>query len=754
MDKSSTHIRGLVTEIIFSNEQNGYRIAEVQLEEEEKETVTVVGIMPDLQPGETIIADGAWKVHNLYGDQFETTAFERVMPQTREQIERYLSSGMIKGVGASLAHRIVEKFGEKTLDVMSREPERLADIKGISTHGAMEIGAQFAEQHRQREAMLFMQKYGITMAMGLRIYKYYKEKTIKTLQTNPYSLAENIHGIGFRKADQIAAQLGIPPESPFRIRSAVQYVLQEHTTEGHVFMPKNILEDQVYRYTGAAGILVENALTELLMDQKIVEKEENGTNRIYLMPFYMAEINTARKLLELKENSKDMSEQERMDLLKQVEEKQKIQLADEQRKAVMEAMVNGILVITGGPGTGKTTIINTLLDILEDEGEEVLLAAPTGRAAKRMTETTGREASTIHRMLEIQFLEESEGPQKFSKNEENPLEADVVIVDEVSMVDTVLMNHLLKAIMPGTRLILSGDADQLPSVGPGNVLRDLIDSDCIPVVRLTQIYRQAEASDIIVNAHRINQGEYPVFNRQGTDFFLMKRARRDDVPPTLVDSVLHRIPKFAKCSPMEDIQILTPMKRGALGVESLNPLLQQALNPPARNKNELEFRGVIFRQGDKVMQIKNNYNTPWKICNRFGYPLEEGEGIFNGDIGRIQEIDTEAKSLVVLFDDKKQVTYEYGMLEELEMAYAITIHKSQGSESPVIVLPIHSGPGVLFTRNLLYTAVTRASRYVIIIGDETMIRKMVDNDTQTVRYTSLGQRLREMMEPPAMDMLI
>lgn len=754
MDKSSNHIRGLVTEIIYSNDQNGYRIAEVQLEGEERETITVVGTMPDLQPGETISAQGSWKVHSLYGDQFETASFERVMPQTKEQIERYLSSGMIKGVGASLAHRIVERFGEQTLVIMEKEPERLADIKGISQQGAMDIATQFAEQHRQREAMMFMQRYGISMAMGLRIYKQYKEKTITVLQTNPYSLADTIHGIGFRKADQIAAQLGIPPESPFRIRSAVQFVLQEFTGEGHVFMPKSLLEDQVYRYTGASGILVDNALTELLMDSKIVEKEENGTDRVYLNSFYMAELNTAKRLLELKDHSRELLEEERDRLLKDVEKRQNIELSEEQRTAVMEAMVSGVLIITGGPGTGKTTIINTLLDILEDEDQEVLLAAPTGRAAKRMTETTGREASTIHRMLEIQYLEENEGPQKFQRNEENPLEADVVIVDEVSMVDIVLMNHLLKAIVPGTRLILAGDADQLPSVGPGNVLRDMIASDCVPVVRLTQIYRQAEASDIIVNAHRINQGEYPVFNRKGTDFFLMKRRRREDVPSTLVDAILHRVPQFAKCSPMEDIQILTPMKRGYLGVESLNPLLQQALNPPSKSKPEIEFRGVIFRQGDKVMQIRNNYNTPWKICNRFGYPLEEGEGVFNGDIGRIQEIDTEAKSMVVLFDDKKQVTYEYGSFEELEIAYAITIHKSQGSESPVIILPIHSGPGVLFTRNLLYTAVTRASQYVIVIGDEQMIHKMVDNNAQTVRYTSLGQRLREAAQPSLIDTLV
>ncbi len=751
MDKRSNHIRGLVTDVIFRNENNGYQIIEVQLDGEEQEKITAVGMMPELQAGETLSAAGSWKVHNLYGDQFEITDFERVMPQTQEQIERYLASGVLKGIGASLAHRIVQKFGDATLTVMENEPERLAEIKGISERGAMEIAAQFAEQSRQREAMLFMQQYGISVAMGLRIYKHYKEKTISVLKSNPYSLAEHIHGIGFRKADQIAAQLGISQESPFRIRCAVQFALQEATGEGHVFLPKSLLEDQVYRYTGASGILVDNALTELLLDGKIVEKEENGQDRVYLAAFYIAEQNVARRLRELAGVSEKLSEEERAALLKKVETRQAIALSEEQRTAVMEAMSRGVLVVTGGPGTGKTTIINTVLDILEDEGEEFLLAAPTGRAAKRMTETTGRDASTLHRMLEIQFLENESGMQRFQRNESNPLEADVVIVDEMSMVDILLMNHLLKAIVPGTRLILSGDADQLPSVGPGNVLRDIIASGCVPVVRLHQIYRQAAASDIIVNAHRINQGQYPVFNRKGTDFFLMRRKRREDVPPTMIDAILHRIPRFANCSPMEDIQILTPMKRGYLGVENLNPLLQQALNPPAKNKPELEYRGILFRQGDKVMQIRNNYNMPWKIENRYGVSVEEGEGVFNGDIGRIAEIDTEGRSMTVLFDDKKKVVYEYGTLEELEIAYAITIHKSQGSESPVIILPLFSGPGVLFTRNLLYTAVTRASKYVVVIGDEQMVRKMVDNDTQAVRYTSLAEQLKEANDFPLIE---
>ncbi len=756
MDRTEKQITGLVTEVIYSNEDNGYRILEVEVEGSEptksrtggqlglNARITVVGILPDVQPGETIAAEGAWKVHSIYGDQFEVASFERVMPKTAQQIERYLGSGVIKGIGVALAHRIVERFGEMTLEVMDREPERLAEIKGISKHGAMEIAEQFAEQHKQREAMLFMQKYDIPMSMGLRIYRQYKDKTIQVLETNPYRLAEDIHGIGFRKADQIARLMGTPEQSPFRIRAAVQYVLQEAAAEGHVFLPRSILEDKIFRLTEASGVLVDNAITELVLDHRVLEKEEDGQDRVFLASYYNAESDTAYRLLELKKQALPYPDNLCRRLLKDAEAGEKIELSEEQREAILAALTNGVQVITGGPGTGKTTIINTLLKILDDLQAEVLLAAPTGRAAKRMTETTGRDASTVHRMLEMQYTEESFGGRAmFQRNEENPLEADVIIVDEMSMVDIQLMHSLLKGISPGTRLILVGDADQLPSVGPGNVLRDIIASDAVAVARLSQIYRQAEQSDIVLNAHRINDGQYPEFNRQGTDFFLMRRRLREEVPPTLVDAILHRIPKFAKCSPTEDIQVLTPMKRGMLGVEALNPMLQEALNPKSPKKNEMEYRGVTYREGDKVMQVRNNYNMPWRVLNRYGYPIEEGEGVFNGDIGRIKSIDPTDKTLTVIFDEAREVEYDYASLEELEMAYAITIHKAQGSESPVIVIPLFSGPDVLFTRNLLYTAVTRATRYCIVVGSESMVQRMVDNDTQTVRYTALKTRLQE-----------
>ena len=735
-----------MTEVIYSNEDNGYRILEVQLEGEKPEKITIVGTMPGLQPGETIEAEGSWKVHSVYGDQFEVKHFERVAPRTVQQIERYLSSGIIKGIGVALAHRIVERFGEDTLKVMDREPERLKEIKGISQHGAMEIGEQFAAQRQEREAMLFLQKYDVSVAMALRIYKRYKDKTVEILTKNPYRLAEDVHGIGFHKADQIARLMGIDEQSPFRTRAALQYVLQESAAEGHIFLPKSELEDAVYRLTGASGILVENAITELVIDRRITERREDGQDRVFLYSFYNAELETARRLLELKDQAPAFKEESVRGQLREAEEHEQLELSEEQREAIVASLKYGVHVITGGPGTGKTTIIRTLLYLLERQEAEVLLAAPTGRAAKRMSEATGHEASTIHRMLEMQYLDENASSylQQFQRNEENPLEADVIIVDEMSMVDITLMLHLLQGIAAGTRLILVGDADQLPSVGPGNVLRDIIDSEQIPVSRLSQIYRQAEQSDIVLNAHRINRGEYPVFNQPDTDFFLLRRQVRENIPPTLTDAILHRIPKFAKCSPMEDIQVLTPMKRGLLGVESLNPILQEALNPPASRKKELEYRGQIFREGDKVMQIRNNYNTPWKVLNRYGFPIEEGEGVFNGDIGRIKTIDPADKTMTVVFDEVREVTYEYSMLEELEMAYAITIHKAQGSECPVVILPVFSGPDVLFTRNLLYTAVTRASRYVVVVGSEAMIRRMVDNDRLVLRYTALSRRLKEL----------
>lgn len=738
--RESNRVEGLVTEVIYANEKNGYKVCEV--EQNDGDTVTIVGIMPDLQSGESVQAEGVWKEHSVYGPQLEVKQFEKTMPKTREAIERYLGSGALKGVGPALAKRIVDTFGDETLEIMGREPERLCEVRGISSKGAMELGAQFQEQTHLRDTMIFLQQYGITPALSMRIYKQYKENTISVMRTNPYALADQVRGIGFRRADAIAAQMGVVPDAPERIRAAMKYALSEATGDGHVYLSLEELEDRVVQLTGITGVDVENMKLQLVMDGQVVEKKVDGGEVLYLTPFYTAEMNAAMKLAELAEYSDPQAGSIDSQLAEE-EKKHGITLADQQKEAIREAMHNGVLIITGGPGTGKTTIINIILDILEEGREEYLLAAPTGRAAKRMSEATGRSAQTVHRMLEIEFQPGEDTNQTFSRNEENPLEADVIIVDEMSMVDILLMNHLLKAVTPGTRLILVGDMDQLPSVGPGNVLKDLIASECMPVVRLDRIFRQSDTSRIVSNAHRILHGEYPEFNTPGTDFFFMRRISQEAAAKTLAEVVKTRMPVYAKCSPVEDIQVLTPMKKSPLGVEQLNLLLQETLNPPSSRKKEIEFRQNRLREGDKVMQIRNNYNVPWKINNQFGYPLEEGQGVFNGDIGRVLSIDAAGRTVRVRFDDKREVDYEYTALEELELAYAITIHKSQGTESPIIVLPLLGGSPMLFCRNLLYTAVTRARRIVVIIGDEDTVRRMVDNDRPTLRNSTLCLRLRE-----------
>lgn len=741
--EEDNRIAGYVTECIFENEDTGYQVLEIE-SDDGLQLITAVGIMPGLALGEHIEATGRWREHNVYGEQFEVLTYARSLPQDQDAMERYLSSGVIKGIGAALAHRIITQFGDATFRVMDAEPERLAEVKGISHAKACEIGEQFAAQSASREAMVFLQGLGLTPTMAMRIYKELKDRTVELVSANPYILADRIQGIGFRRADEIAHQMGISEESPGRIRSAIRFVLQSASGEGHTYLPQAILEDEIYRLIGLEGTLVENALIELTIEGQIVQKQ----NLIYLTSLYNAEASVARKLTELLAHTAAKGTADSVDRIEVVQKEQKIELSEEQREAVLAAQQEGVLIITGGPGTGKTTIINVLLELLDQDRKRYLLAAPTGRAAKRMTEATGREAKTIHRLLEIASgLDDSEnGRLSFQRDEKRPLEADVIILDEVSMIDVVLMHHLLKAIMPGTRLIMAGDQDQLPSVGPGNVLKDMIASGLISVKKLTHIYRQAALSDIVVGAHRINQGQYPEFNKQGTDFFFMKRLVKEAVIQTAIEVILKRMPKFAKCSPIDDIQVLTPMKRGILGVENLNPKLQEALNPKSSHKAELPFRDMIFREGDKVMQIKNNYTMVWKVLNDYGYPLEEGEGVFNGDVGRIVQIHKANRTVTVLFDDKRQVEYDYTALEELELAYAITIHKSQGTESPIIVLPLHSGPDILLSRNLLYTAVTRAKRYVVIIGDEDVVRRMVDNDRQAVRYSSLSERLNELAE--------
>lgn len=742
MDKQEI-LEGLVTDIIYENEENGYKVIEVECDEDEDKTVAV-GILVGLHPGENIKATGEWKVHPTYGDQFQIQSFEKTIPRTTRSIERYLSSGVIKGIGPALSKRIVKKFKDKTLEIIEQQPERLEEIKGISMEKAQKIGEVFHEQREMRQVVLFFGEYNISPAYALKIFKKYREQTIDLVKTNPYRLADDIQGIGFKKADDMAKAMGIAENSQHRIKSAIKYVLSSASLNGHTYQPMELLKSKVIDLLQLDDTLIENALLELQLKKDIYYEKKEGISRVYLMSYYYNEIAIAKKLLELADMEQNISDEEAEKLIAKVEKEHGMQLANNQKQAVKAAVEKGVLVVTGGPGTGKTTTINAIIELLEMQKEQILLAAPTGRAAKRMTEATQREALTLHRLLEINAFTDTGNGQMFGRNEDNPLEADVVIVDEVSMVDTHLMNSLLRAVAPGTRLILVGDVDQLPSVGPGNILKDIISSDTIPVVRLLEIFRQASESTIITNAHRINTGQYPMLDVKDKDFFFMRRSVQEEIVKTMVELIKTRLPKFAKCSAINDIQVLTPMRKTPLGVEALNEALQDALNPPHKEKKEHEFRHLTLREGDKVMQIKNNYNIAWKIFNKYNYALDEGLGIFNGDVGRVKTIDKRLEKVTVQFDDKKVVEYDFGNVEELELAYAVTIHKSQGSEHPIVILPIHSGPPMLMSRNLLYTAVTRAKRYVVIVGVEDTVKRMVDNKKEINRYASLEDRLKEL----------
>ncbi len=736
-------IEGVVEDIIYTNEENGYTVCTLQTEEED---IVCVGILPGVHPGENLQILGTWKVHPTYGEQLQVETYEKSIPKTEHGIEKYLASGVIKGIGPTLANRIVKHFGVNTLRVIEEEPECLEVIKGISLQKAQEIGSIFQQQRELRTAMLFLQDYGISPTYALKIYKKYRGQTMDVIKINPYRLADEIFGIGFKMADQIAASVGIEKDSEHRIKAGIKYVLNEGAGNGHTYLPLKLLMQRAEKLLQVPQELMENALIDLQIHKQVWQEVWEEETRIYLMPFYYAERSVGKKILELASLYEPQDDIQIQNRITQLEKEQRVQLADCQKQAIQAAMENGVLIITGGPGTGKTTTINTIITLLQDQDQEVILAAPTGRAAKRMTEATGMEAQTIHRLLEITFLQEDSRSQSFEKNEENPLEADVIIIDETSMVDILLMNSLLKAIMPGTRLILVGDMDQLPSVGPGNVLKDLIHSQCLPVVRLTEIFRQAGESAIVTNAHRINTGQYPVLNQKEKDFFFLRRAVQEEVAQTVIELITKRLPPFLSCDPMQDIQILCPMRKGPLGVIQLNQELQKALNPPSKKKKEKEFRHTLFREGDKVMQIKNNYNIPWKICNPFGYPLDEGVGIFNGDCGIITDISATAETLTVTFDDNKVVEYDYSQLDELELAYAVTIHKAQGSEYPAVVLPIHSGPPMLMSRNLLYTGVTRAKELVVIVGLESTLERMVDNNREINRYSGLKGHVQKLVQ--------
>lgn len=735
-------VTGIIEEIVFRNEDNGFTVLELR-EEREGSLTTVVGNLPFVVEGERVRVTGEWTVHPDYGPQLKVENLQSVPPSSLDGLEKYLSSGLIKGVGPATAKRLVEHFGLDTLDIIQFNPERLTEVDGIGPAKAEAIAASFAEQKEVREVMLFLQTYGITTTYAIKIYKIYGANTIPLIKENPYRLAREVTGIGFKTADRIARSMGIEHDSPYRVAAGTQYVLSQAASDGHTYLPKEELIRRASSLLGVPKELVENAIVSMAVEQLIHVEEMEDHTAVYLLPFYYAESGVCKGLIEL-----SMTEVESpvIDIDKALEEWQRregIVLAKRQREAVVEALNNGVLIITGGPGTGKTTTINCIIQLFEQQGLEVVLAAPTGRAAKRLTETTGREAKTIHRLLEYGYLGDGEGEELlFQKDEDDPLEADVVVIDEMSMVDILLMNHLLKAIVPGTRLIMVGDIDQLPSVGPGNVLKDIINSGLIRVICLDEIFRQAQESMIVVNAHRINCGEFPYLNVPGKDFYFDRRHSSQDILNTLIDLVCRRIPSFGPYDPMRDIQVLTPMRKGIVGVNKLNEELQRTLNPPEPNKEEHPFRDVIFREGDKVMQIKNNYRTPWKRI-QYGKTVEEGEGVFNGDVGYILKIDKEEKIMQVLFDDDRHVVYDFTQLDELELAYAISIHKSQGSEFPIVVIPMSWGPPMLMTRNLLYTAVTRARNMVVLVGKESVIRDMIANNRISHRYSGLEKRLRD-----------
>ena len=742
----SDTITGYIDHVIFRNEDNGYTVMVLKGVEGEDE-LTCVGSFPVLNQGATVEVTGSYIQHHIYGKQFQASTMVEKMPEDALAMERYLGAGSIKGIGAALAGRIVRHFGKDTLRIVENEPERLAEVKGISEKKAREIAAQIEEKSDMRKVMMFLQKYGISLNLGAKIYQKYGDSVYSVLQENPYRLAEDISGVGFKIADEIASRIGIHTDSDYRIRSGMLYTLLQATGEGHVYLPKEEFFARSSRLLGVDPSYMEKHLMDLAMDRKIIQKQKEEQILVYPTQYYYLELNTARMLQELNvlcpEDEKLVNGR-----LVQIEKETGTVLDEMQKKAVTEAASHGLFVLTGGPGTGKTTTINAIIRFFEGEGADLRLAAPTGRAAKRMTEATGYEAQTIHRLLELSGMpdEEKEGqPVHFERNAENPLETDVIIIDEMSMVDIHLMHSLLMAVTAGTRLILVGDENQLPSVGPGNVLRDIIRSRQFSVVELKKIFRQASESDIVVNAHKINQGEQVTINNKSRDFFFLKRYDADMIIRVVIALIQEKLPRYVEARPF-DIQVLTPMRKGLLGVERLNGILQHYLNPPSPDKKEKEQRLGLFREGDKVMQIRNNYQMEWEIRGRYGIPVDKGIGVFNGDTGILKVINEFAETAEVEFEDGRVAEYSFKQLEELELAYAITIHKSQGSEYPAVVIPLLSGPKMLLNRNLLYTAVTRARKCVTIVGSEETFREMINNEKQQRRYSSLDERLKEINE--------
>ena len=730
-------IKGYVEHIVYRNEENGYTVFNLNNDDGD---LTCVGKFHFIEEGALLELEGEYVVHKMYGTQLSVTSSKVCTPEDLVSIERYLGSGAIKGVGTALAGRIVKKFKEDTFRIIEEEPERLAEVKGISERMAREISIQVEEKKDMRQAMIFLQKYGISTTLAAKIYQHYGQNVYRVIEENPYQIADHVSGVGFKTADEIAAKVGIHTDSDYRIRSGIFYTLLQSVNEGHVYLQQDVL---VYRAGELLGVkieYIEKYLMDLSIEKKIVMKKVDDEMRIYSSHYYYMEMNVARMMHDLNVHY-DIADVALLHRINAIEKNTGLELDEMQKDAVMEAARNGITVLTGGPGTGKTTTINAMIHFFESEGMDIFLAAPTGRAAKRMTEATGYEAQTIHRLLEVNGNPE-EDSNGFQKNAQNPLEADAIIIDEMSMVDLPLMYALLNAIIPGTRVVLVGDGNQLPSVGPGSVLKDIIKSQCFPVVRLNKIFRQAGESDIVVNAHKINRGEEVILDNKSMDFFFLKRQDPNVIISVMITLIQKKLPGFVDAKPY-DIQVLTPMRKGALGVERLNQILQQYLNPPESDKKERECGERVFREGDKVMQIKNNYQLEWEISTRYGMTIDKGLGVFNGDMGIIENINTYEETVTVEYDEHRKVKYPFALLDELELAYAITIHKAQGSEYPAVVIPLLQGPRQLYHRNLLYTAITRAKKCVTLVGSDTVFQEMIHNTNEQERNTSLSERIKE-----------
>lgn len=732
-EKETTILVGEMVNIIYRNEDNGYTVAEF---ETESNLYTIVGYLIGLNCGENARLTGKMVNHDIYGEQFKVEIYEKEVPKSCDAIYRYLSSGIVKGIREATASKIVEAFGEDALDVIENDPLKLSTVRGISMDKAIKIQQSYIAEMGASALIMFLQNYDISVKLAAKIYKKLGIAAIERIKFNPYILSDEIEGIGFKTADKMAINMGLDFFDENRVRSGVVYTIKQYMAYGHTCVIREYLARSSAELLGIDITIADEAISSLVTDVTCISKTINGIEYIYYYRYYLCERYVAKKLKELDSvrdnyNTDDIERQ-----LMHIEAHEGIRYAAQQREAIINAMNYNIMIITGGPGTGKTTIINTIIKIMEQNGLKVMLAAPTGRAAKRMSQVCNRDAKTIHRLLEAKVTDDDE-TMEFMIDEDSPINTDVLIVDETSMVDIVLMSSLLKALRQGTKLIMVGDVNQLPSVGAGNVLKDMIDSDCLKVIKLTEIFRQAEKSMIVVNAHRINQGEYPVCNEKGKDFFFARKPSANEGLSYMLSLCKERLPAKYDISPF-DIQVLSPVKRGVTGIENLNIHLQNELNPPSKDKNEKKFGDFILREGDKVMQMKNNYNIIWASLDNSG----EGTGVFNGDVGIVTQINHTFESITVTFDDKT-VQYNFKDIgDNIDLAYAVTVHKSQGNEFPVVVMPMYDGPEMLINRNLFYTAVTRAKNLVVLVGNEDIMCKMVNNNKERMRWSGLLNEIR------------